>query len=410
MNHKPIQLLNVFYHADKKYHMGRLAAKNRKIWFEYSPEFIATGFDLSPFKLPLQPNAVSADTNAFDGLHGIFNDSLPDGWGRMLLDRQAAKYGIASHLLTPLDRLSHVGKYGMGALLYEPEHSEDIQPAENLDLMKLAKEMQQILEGEGDDALLKLKQLAGSSGGARPKITAKVSPDKKNIMSRTDNHPDGYEDWLIKFNSRFDDADSGRIEYAYSIIAKDAGINMPETYLFSTNAGSYFGVQRFDRDNGRRIHMHSLCGLIHSDYRFPSLDYSDLLKVTQVLTKDMREVEAAFRLACFNVFMHNRDDHSKNFSFLYIDKEWKLSPAYDLTFSSGPNGYQSMTVAGESLKPTLTQLKELGTKANIKKPERIIDQVMASAMKWKDTASGLNISDSTIKTIDQIIDSHVKAG
>jgi serine/threonine-protein kinase HipA len=156
--------------------------------------------------------------------------------------------------------------------------------------------------------------------------------------------------------------------------------------------------------------MHSLCGLIHSDYRFPSLDYSDLLKVTQVLTKDMREVEAAFRLACFNVIMHNRDDHSKNFSFLYIDKEWKLSPAYDLTFSSGPNGYQSMTVAGESLKPTLSHLKELGTKANIKKPERIIDQVITSTMKWKDTASGLNISDSTIKTISQIIDSHVKAG
>jgi len=140
------------------------------------------------------------------------------------------------------------------------------------------------------------------------------------------------------------------------------------------------------------------------------LDYSDLLKVTQVLTKDMREVEAAFRLACFNVIMHNRDDHSKNFSFLYIEKEWKLSPAYDLTFSSGPNGYQSMTVIGESLKPTLTHLKELGTKANIKKTERIIDQVLASAIRWKDTAASLNISDSTIKNIDQIINSHMKAG
>jgi len=408
MNNKPIQLLNVFYHFDKKYHMGRLATRNRKIWFEYSPDFIAEGFELSPFKLSLQPNAVSADTNAFDGLHGIFNDSLPDGWGRMLLDRQVAKYGIASHLLTPLDRLSHVGKNGMGALSYEPEYSEDVPPAENLDLMKLAEEMQQILEGEGDDALLKLIQLAGSSGGARPKITAKVSPDKKHIISKTDNHPDGYEDWLIKFNSRFDDADSGRIEYAYSVIAKDSGINMPETYLFNTSTGSYFGVQRFDRDNGRRIHMHSLCGLTHSDYRFPSLDYSDLLKVTQVLTKDMREVEAAFRLACFNVIMHNRDDHSKNFSFLYQGKEWKFSPAYDLTFSSGPNGYQSMTVAGESLKPEISHLKELGKKANIKKPERIIDQVIASAIKWEDSASSLNIGDSTIKTIDQIIRKHTR--
>lgn len=156
--------------------------------------------------------------------------------------------------------------------------------------------------------------------------------------------------------------------------------------------------------------MHSLCGLIHSDYRFPSLDYSDLLKVTQVLTKDMREVEAAFRLACFNVIMHNRDDHSKNFSFLYIEKEWKLSPAYDLTFSSGPNGYQSMTVTGESLKPTLTHLKELGKKANIKKPERIIDQVLTSAMKWKDTAAKLNIGENTIRNICQTIDSYMKVG
>ena len=182
---------------------------------------------------------------------------------------------------------------------------------------------------------------------------------------------------LVKFPNAYDGADAGAIEYVYALMAAEAGLDMPEAHLFSAQKGAgYFAVKRFDRQGTKRLHMHTACRLLHSDFRMPSLDYEDLLALTMTLTKDIREVEKMFRLAVFNVLAHNRDDHAKNFSFLMdATGEWKTSPAYDLTFSSGPNGEQSTTVLGEGGSPDAGHLTKLGLDAKI--PQECIDRIIA---------------------------------
>jgi serine/threonine-protein kinase HipA len=177
-------------------------------------------------------------------------------------------------------------------------------------------------------------------------------------------------------------------------MARAAGIEIPETHLFGAKAKRYFGIKRFDREGDRRIHMHSLSGLLHSDHRTPALDYDAFLKATQLLTKDVSQVEKAFRLACFNVLAYNRDDHAKNFSYLLDDAtgQWTLSPAYDLIFSAGPNGEQSMMVLGEGRNPGIDQLRALGKKHGIKKADAIIAQVRSAISRWKEFADAAKVT------------------
>ncbi len=213
---------------------------------------------------PIHAVRFTADTTIFDGLFGVFNDSLPDGWGRLLLDRTVEKHGIQRGQLNPLDRLAYVGRHGMGALSYEPELGFSVTDDAPLALDKLAEEATAVLEGEDEAVLEELLRLNGSSSGARPKIVAQVSTDKKRIIhGRQDLRP-GFAHWMIKFPSSQDARDAGAIEYAYSLMARDAGVEMTETHLFRTKKNKYFGTKRFDRDGDARIHMHSLGGLIQS--------------------------------------------------------------------------------------------------------------------------------------------------
>ncbi len=233
----PQHLVYVYYHGSgTKQLMGRLLLKNRQIFFEYDAAFIKSGFELSPFKLPLKTGVIPSTDRTFEGLFGVFNDSLPDGWGRLLLDRKLMSLGMNSGILSPLDRLCFVGS-GMGALSYEPEN-----PGSPLslptDLDEIEHEIQSTLE-EDDQYVDDLLALGGSSAGARPKILLRIENPK--ILGNPDSHSK-QEDWLIKFRASLDPKDISAIEYAYHLMAIESGLNVPEAKLFRSKKGlGFFG-------------------------------------------------------------------------------------------------------------------------------------------------------------------------
>ena len=347
--------LKVFYNDIL---VGTLAkTPERIVAFEYDSDWLNNGFSISPFSLPLIKKVFIPKYDPFGGLFGVFNDSLPDGWGKLLVDRLFLKNKINPAEIDNLNRLAVVQESGMGALTYKPEHRfESENSISDYDI--LAQECSKILESQNSDNLDELFQLGGSSGGARPKILTSV-----------DN-----EDWIIKFPSSSDSKNIGEKEYQYSLCAKDCGINMTETRLFPSKICSgYFGIKRFDRKNSKKVHMVSASGLLETSHRLPNLDYNTLMKLTLELTRNYQDIEQLFKLMCFNVFAHNRDDHSKNFSFLFDDtkKEWHLSPAYDLTYSFSFNGEHATTINGEGKNPTLNDIlavaKNIGLKEKLAK-------------------------------------------
>ncbi|HIB8181800.1 TPA: type II toxin-antitoxin system HipA family toxin [Elizabethkingia anophelis] len=386
--------------------VGRLAIRYGNIYFQYDEEFLQSNLEISPIRLPLQPGVIELPADPFEGLAGVFNDSLPDGWGRLLFDRLLRSEGILPSDITPLDRLTHIGLQGMGALVYEPDESLHTSK-EMIDLDTLATQTEEVLEGDSEKVITELLTLNGSSAGARPKALIGVDTQRKNISYGANLLGDGFEPWMVKFPNSFDGKDAGTIEYIYALMAIDAGINMPEVHLFPSHKGNgYFAVKRFDREGNKRFHMHTVSGLVHSNFRLPSLDYEDLLSLTGILTKDIREVEKMFRLSVFNVMAHNRDDHAKNFSFLMNEfGEWKLSPAYDLTFSSGPGGEQSTMVMGEGRNITLKHLTKLGKEAKLSQKfiENVIEQTSSAISKWSNLSKDFGVSKSNRELIKKLI-------
>ena len=368
-----IKSLQVFYNEKK---VGTLALmKNNIVAFEYDSNWITNGFSISPFSLPLKKQVFIPRIDPFDGLYGVFSDSLPDGWGRLLVDRMLNSQNINPREISQIDRLAIVGETGMGALSYKPEYNllEDKDYQEDYD--NLALSCKKILNTEYSADLDKLFKLGGSSGGARPKILTKI-----------DN-----EDWIIKFPSSLDDNNIGELEYLYSVCAKKCKIDIPETKLFPSKISSgYFGIKRFDRkklSTGaiRKLHMISVSGLLETSHRIPNLDYNDLMQLTLNLTKSFEEVEKLFRLMCFNVFSHNRDDHSKNFSFIYNEdlNKWELSPAYDLTYSYSINGEHATTINGNGVNPSLNDILKVAEKIGLdkKKAEKIAIEIRETVRK-----------------------------
>jgi serine/threonine-protein kinase HipA len=350
-----IEVIEVFFDKQK---VGRMALTDQNLCaFEYNVDFLRTGFALSPFHLPLRPELFIAPRTPFRGGFGVFDDSLPDGWGSLLLDRYLRSKGIDSEKLTILQRLALIGTTGRGALEYFPDKSVSNESA-LIDLNPIAAEAEKILTTQyAGEELETLYQYGGSSGGARPKIFVSIENRQ----------------WLIKFKAANDPPSIGKTEYQYSLLAKKCGISMPETKLFENK---YFGVERFDRENDRKIHTISAAGLLHADYRIPSLDYSVLLKVCQYLTKNMEEVSSLFKLMVFNIIISNRDDHAKNFSFQYKNNKWTLSPAYDILPSAGFNGYHTTTINGQG-EPTMKDILQVAADAGIseKIAKTIIEQI-----------------------------------
>ena len=350
-----IKVIDVFMNNMK---VGRIALTSDSLCaFEYDPDYLQYGKSISPFGLPLKNQVFIAKRTPFNGGFGVFDDSLPDGWGSLILDRYLKNKGINPDKLSVLQRLTLAGCSGRGALEYKPDNSF-ATTEEEISLQNMADDTLKILTTDlNGDFLDSLYRYGGSSGGARPKVFVKI---------------DGRE-WLVKFRTASDPVNIGEIEYKYSLLAKRCGIRMPETRLFE---GKFFGTERFDRTQQGKVHTVSAAGLLNADYRIPSLDYSDLLKLCHILTNNMEEVYALFRQMVFNVAIKNRDDHAKNFSFQLINREWRLSPAYDLLPGTGFNGFHTTTV-NNSGDPALEDIIAVGVKfgLNRQRVTEIIEEI-----------------------------------
>ena len=402
-----VNKLTIHLTQQKKQKVGTLAIKDRKIYFEYDKDFLKTGIELSPYKLPLKEGLFRCDDDTFDGLWGVFNDSLPDGWGRLLMDRHLMRLGINQASLTPLDRLSYIGNYGMGALTYEPVRETEEIMLSDIVLDDLAASSQDILEGSSEALVDELLSLNASSAGETPKVMVQMSDDKKEIIHGSQVLREGFSHWMIKFASSVDGQESGAVEYAYSLMASEAGLELPKTALLKGKKGRYFACERFDRVGDKRVHMHSVAGLVHSDFRYPSLDYDDIMSLTLHLTKNVQEVEKVFRLACFNLFSHNRDDHAKNFSYIMDEKGvWRFSPVHDITFSSGIMGGHSTLYLGEGKNPTKKHLLELGKKHGLKKAQMVVDEVEKAVGKWSRFAKDAGVSKKSSDNIAKIMENN----
>ncbi len=356
--------VDIFYH-DRQ--VGTMALyENRLAVFEYDGEWLRDGFSISPFSLPLEKKVFVPKIDPFEGLFGVFADSLPDGWGRLLVDRLMRRNGLNPQTIGSLERLAIVGNSGMGALTYRPVIlMENVQG--DLSLDEIEGECSRILNTESSENLDYLFAKGGSSGGARPKILTKV----------------GEEDWIIKFPSSDDSQNIGKQEYDYALCAQACGLNMEEVRLFPSNkTKGYFGTKRFDRrgkgEEGK-VHMVSAAGLLETSHRIPNLDYDILMKLTLQLTRSMEECEKLYRLMCFNVFAHNRDDHSKNFTYLYEEKaqRWILSPSYDLTYSNSLGGEHATTVNGNGVNPGMEDILAVAEKIglNVAKSQKTANEI-----------------------------------
>lgn len=390
--------------------VGELVLSDRKIYFKYHSGFLTRGINISPIKLPFSGEIVSAGMEPFEGLYGVFNDSLPDGWGRLLLDHLLSSKGINIANATPLDRLAFVGSNGMGALVYKPEIETNKNTSYVLELDIIAREMAKVLQGTSSDIIEELFILGGSSGGARPKISIGYNPQTDELVHGVDILPQDYEDWIIKFPSSSDHREIANIEFAYHKMALLAGIEMSECKLFKGKLGQvYFGAKRFDRTANKRLHMHSASGLMHDNFRMSTMDYGHLMDCAFQLEKHVKAYEKIFRLAVFNVYAHNRDDHSKNFSFLMNAKgEWRFAPAYDLTFSYSSYGFHSTMVAGESQNPGRKKLMKLATHFGVSNAKIIIEQAQDAIGAWEETAKECGVTkenrESIQKAINKIVD------
>jgi len=371
--------------------VGELAESGGTIYFEWYPGFLDLGLDLAPFKLPRKPGLYEHRDREFGPLPGLFEESLPDGWGRLLMDRHFRSQGLDLAKVSPLDRLAYLGSRTMGALTYHPPDQIHATSPE-IDLFELGRNAERVFAGSSEELLPQLLRAGGSPGGARPKILVGVRGDE--LRSGEAELSDGFEHWIVKFSAKSDAAHAGPVERAYALMAGAAGVGMPETRLFEAKKGRslrrYFGVRRFDRGlAGRRFHVQTFANLVHANFRIPGSDYLDLLKVTRILTRNHADVIRAYRQMVFNVAAHVRDDHAKNFAFL-IDEhdEWRLTPAYDLTDSPGPGGEHTMTLAGEGPMPTAEHCLEVARRSGITTTAatEVIDKVDAAIARWPEFA------------------------
>jgi len=305
-----VQYVSVMYHGRR---VGMLSLGNRSCCqFEYDREWLREGFSISPLHLPLKPGLFTADHQPFNGNFGIFEDSLPGGYGDYLLQKVLKKNGIDYRSLSPVQRLSIVGSSGMGALCYVPENKitalEETVTLDEMQTMAL-----EVLSEKTENNADLLLAGSGNSGGVRPKC----------VYNDVEGH------WLVKFRHIYDPKDIGQTEFRYNEVAKRAGIDVPEFRLME---GKYFATKRFDIDEkGQRLHVATASGLLNEPISPPKMDYHSLLQLTGYLTQSPAAVEQQFRRMVFNHYAKNYDDHPRNFSFICRNGKWELSPAYDLT-------------------------------------------------------------------------------
>ncbi len=390
-----INAISVYYNGFNEHKLvGKLMLNANKPVFGYDIQWLHSGLQLSPVTM--------ANSNQlFYGQHanslylcGLLADSLPDGWGMLLMDRFFRKeFNKQRHEISVLERFAYIGSSDriIGALTFEPEHNHDNDNFE-LDLLAMATANEQILAGHDTDILQELLIMGGSAQGARPKSLLYYDPKTEIISTQAQSkHQSNLQPWLIKFPAQGEDKSVCLLESLYADYAIQAGLTVPpHRYFDISDTQGAFAVQRFDRmqskenDSFERIHVQTLAGLLDIDFRVPSIDYIQYLRCVRMLTKSQQQVEQAYRQVVFNVLFNNKDDHSKNFSFI-MDRvgNWSLAPAYDITYNTGINGYHQMDVCGEAKQPTHQQLLQLAKRADIKQntAQAIIDEVVTVAEK-----------------------------
>ncbi len=415
----PIKKLDVFRHLSdaSEIFVGQLAQGSQGVYFQYSDDYLARYHNLSPFTLAFNSSLIEAPKYPHMGLHGLFSDSLPDGWGLLLMDRIFRQQDIQPLQITAMDRLAYVGDTGIGALSYRPVISWKQTEKARIDLSELGKQATQLFDGDADLVLTALAN-AGSSGGARPKALIYIDPRSKHKVSTL--AQEGLEPWLIKFTSEnlLLGHDEGLCEAAYLNMAKMAGIKVPEWQLFTPNkekaskqnrARAWLAMKRFDcSPSGGRYHSQSLCALLDADFRQPSLDYEDNIKASQLLCNSPAAGQQQFTRAVFNLFASNQDDHTKNWSFLMDDSgQWQPSPFYDVTFSPNPYHQHMMSYAGYGSQPALKAMQKLAAQANFsnwKKAQDEIIKVLDALSHWEEIATELDVKPAIIKMISKQLD------
>jgi serine/threonine-protein kinase HipA len=397
-----VNKLDVYIQFSKQEELiGQLVLDGRSILFKYSDAYLKSGENLSPNQLKFDDIPQTTKEQPFNGLFGVFADSMPDAWGYLLIKKRLSAERIAIESLNALDHLTFAGRNSMGALQYRPSVNEE-QDALEINLDKLNNNISEVLSGESSVVIDDMFRRGGSPGGARPKIYAGYNPNTDSLISGIANLPEEYEHWIIKFAANVDSKDIANIELAYYKMALDSGIKMSECRVFKSDTGNcYFGTKRFDRVGNDKLHMISAAGLLHDDYEHSTLDYGNLIFQTKKLTNNAQAAEQMFRRAIFNVLSHNRDDHSKNFAFLMNAKGvWSLAPAYDLTFSSSSQGYHSTACARNYVDPGRKELLELASALSINKAMGTIDEIMGIIGSWTTYAESSGVSETSIKTIE----------
>lgn len=375
--------------------------------FSYDPAFISSGLQISPFQIPLSNKTFIAQKNsAFYDLHGVFADSLPDAWGRRVQDAEFSKIDIIEP--TALQRLAFIGKCGIGALRYQPAQ-EFPKGDDVVRLAELRKATQKILEGNVEEISNQLLRSGGSAGGARPKFLVDIKEsDYQELRYTRGTYEDGYIPVILKVPNIGQGMDQyQRIEYTYSQIARDAGLNIPDTYLITGEKSdlAFFAMKRFDiLPDGTRLHVHTLSGILNIDYRETNPDASTFLRTIDDITRDQRQVIEGYRRIVFNYVGSNKDDHAKNFSFVMNHKgEWSLSPAYDVGFSKGQNDLHQMRLGNKFRNAEIRDFRSLARDFDITKWESIIEQTLSAFKKWPSFAKSNNIHPKYIELINNKI-------
>ena len=383
--------------------VGKLLLDNRSIHFKYDDEFLTLGLNLSPIKLDYNDSIQIAKPEPFHGIFGVFDDSLPDGWGMLLLNRALEKQGLSLNDINILDQLAYIGDSGKGALIYRPVIKYPKNFTDNIDIDRLKTVMDEVYNGTSAEVIEELMFLGGSSGGARPKANVGYNSETDELIPGYNILPVGFEHWIIKFPSSEDPKDIANIEYAYYKMALVAKIEMSECKLLESATGQQiFATKRFDRIGNNRIHMHSMAGLTHDNFRMSSIDYGHIIDTAYKLEKSASARKKVLRLAAFNIYSHNRDDHSKNFSWLMNDSGiWTLAPAYDLTYSSTAIDEHSTRVAGEGANPDRSNIMNLAKEFSISKPAEMIEEVQDSISQWPDIAKECGVSSDSINRIQK---------
>ena len=398
--------------------------------FQYLPEFVGSGIELSPLTMPLSHRVYQfrqLDWASFHGLPGLLADSLPDKFGHALIDQWLAQQGRTAAEFGPIERLCYVGRRGMGALEFRPvrgPRQRKARPVAMDALVELAsailQKRQQLRESFGStgrlQALNEILRVGTSAGGARAKAIIAWNPDTQEVRSGQIEAGDGFSHWLLKFDGVRNNADKeladpsgyGAVEYAYSLMATEAGIQMSECRLLEENGRRHFMTRRFDRDEqGRKLHMQTLGGLAHFDFNLAgAYSYEQAMQVIQQLELPMSAREEQFRRMCFNVLARNQDDHVKNIAFLMDSGgRWSLSPAYDLTYSYNPNGawtaQHQMSLNGRRDNYRWADLQAVARHVGLARgrDRQILDQVRSAVDDWPSFASNAGVPENWAQTI-----------